>query len=81
MHMPRMDSRLTLIVTATKIERVQEISNEDAEAEGVKCGEHFKILWCDLYGYDSWDANPEVVALTFIIHKTNIDKMPKLEAV
>lgn len=32
--MPRWASRLTLTVTATKIERVQEISEEDARAEG-----------------------------------------------
>src|SRR5579872_528511 len=34
-HMPRWASRLTLIVTATRIERVQEISEDDARAEGV----------------------------------------------
>lgn len=33
-HMPRWASRLTLTVTATKIERVQEISGSDVEAEG-----------------------------------------------
>jgi hypothetical protein len=33
-YVPRFTSRLTLIVTATKIERLQEISEEDARAEG-----------------------------------------------
>ena len=28
-----------------------------------------------LHGLDSWDANPEVVALTFTVYKVNIDKM------
>lgn len=36
MFMPRALSRLTLVVTATKIERVQEITAEDAKAEGIK---------------------------------------------
>src|SRR5437016_2152973 len=98
--MPRWASRLTLIVTATKIERLQDISMDDAAAEGlwycekgdaagfwfsdksmeggvigdgaVEC---FQFLWESLHGEDSWDAKPEVVALTFEVHKTNIDSL------
>lgn len=40
----------------------------------------FHRLWESLHGSDAWDANPEVVALTFKVHNTNIDKMPKAEA-
>lgn len=35
MHMPRWASRLTLIVTDVRVERLQDITNEDCIAEGV----------------------------------------------
>lgn len=99
-HMPRWASRLTLAVTAVKVEPLQTISKEDAIAEGIAQpdlstywtaahleSEHDKYglwstptlayehLWRALHGADSWNANPEVVALTFEVHKGNIDAL------
>lgn len=51
-HMPRWASRLTLLVTDVRVQRVQEISDEDAEAEG--CPD------CELCGGVGWlNNNPD----------------------
>lgn len=87
-HMPRIASRLTLTVTAVKIERLQDISKDDCIAEGmvgltdVHAGWHqpFAEFWDCLHGKGAWDQNPWLIALTFTVHKTNIDAMPKAQA-
>lgn len=81
-HMPRWASRLTLVVTETRRERLQEISSVDAEGEGVRCDmsirgfrDHFAALWDRIHGAGAWDDNPEIIALTFTVHQRNIDAL------
>lgn len=81
MFMARWASRLTLVVTETKIERLQDIDGLEALAEGITREEGvapmrvFYRLWNSLHGEGAWQSNPEVVALTFTVHKVNIDAM------
>lgn len=73
---PRWASRLTLEITAVRVERLQGISEEDAVKEGVvpfAASRHtpanfrdgFTVLWQSIYGPGSWDANPFVWVLEF----------------
>lgn len=98
-HMPRVWSRLTLEVTAVKVERLQEISEEDAIAEGIEQVDEFpagtvryrdysgtmsglsspllsfRSLWDHLNagrGF-GWGADPWVIALTFTVHRQNVE--------
>lgn len=70
-------SRITLDVSATKIERLQQITNADAKLEGVDGLVAFRELWIKLHGEDGFWSNPEVVALTFTPHRVNILNMDK----
>lgn len=86
-HMPRWASRLTLTVTAVRIERLQEITPADVRAEGllpatsVQSGHaadddlmsQWHELWNTLHGPGAWEANPDVVVIGFDVAKRNID--------
>lgn len=50
MHMPRWASRLTLTVTDVRVQRLQEISGDDAKAEGIGRSDGRQLLNC--YGPD-----------------------------
>lgn len=93
-HMPRWASRLTLLVTDVRVQRLKHISEADALAEGIvptidgyaltRAGEcwgptaakAFETLWNSINGPDAWDANPWVAAISFTVHRANIDQVP-----
>lgn len=76
-HMPRWASRITLEITGVRVERLNDISEEDAKAEGVAPSQHvitplealyrvgFLKLWQSIYGEESWRANPWVWVIEF----------------
>lgn len=80
-HMPRAASRITLEITGVRVERLQDISENDAIAEGVsetgalilgnKAQDvsgpiaEYAVLWESINGPGSWDANPWVWVVEF----------------
>jgi len=85
-HLPRWLSRLTLIVTDVRVQRLQDISEEDAQAEGAEqmhlddlgntwktYARGFQSIWEKINGEKSWAANPWVVAVSFKTIRANID--------
>lgn len=70
-HMPRRASRITLEITYVRVERLQDITQEDAASEGVKfvnTGDFitpFAELWERINGKGSWEGNPWVWVVKF----------------
>jgi hypothetical protein len=77
-HMPRWASRITLEITGVRVERLQDISEGDAKAEGVQIPDgtptppewwnyrrEFAHLWDQINGPGSWDANAWVWVVKF----------------
>jgi len=81
MFMPRWASRITLAVLSVRVERLQDISEADAIAEGVEDTKsmilgaggaeitgpvaEYAVLWEQINGPGSWDANPWVWVVEF----------------
>lgn len=78
-HMFRHQSRIQLEITGVRVERLQDISEADARAEGVFPGsweydngegtetakESYECLWNSINGTGSWDLNPWVWCISF----------------
>ena len=74
-HMPRWASRIALEVTDVKVERLQEITEEDAIKEGLRdtfnqqtfypATYNFETFWASIYGKESWESNPWVWVTSF----------------
>lgn len=78
-HMPRWASRILLEITNIRIERLDNISEDDAVAEGaartdelngcaddIDSARHaYKLIWESINGKGSWDTNPFVWVIGF----------------
>ncbi|WP_439884473.1 hypothetical protein ACTACK_18090 [Pseudomonas syringae] len=71
-HMPRWVSRILLEITDVRVERLQHISEEQAELEGASCDmsawtfrDHFQKLWKSINGAESWNDDPWVWVVEF----------------
>lgn len=77
MHMYRWACRTVVEITEIRVQRLQDLTAEDCQAEGVDCNcleggfdagvafGNFVLLWESISGAGSWDENPWVWAITF----------------
>ena len=76
--MPRWASRITLEITGIRVERLNDIIEQDAEAEGIQfirdypdadetltAKQLYSFLWDSINGEGSWDLNPWVWVIEF----------------
>lgn len=79
-HMPRKAARLFLEIINIRIERLNDITSEDAKAEGFDYSTHpsaiemgyaigaktnFRVTWEQIYGQNEWNKNPWVWVVEF----------------
>lgn len=75
-HMPRAACRILLEITDVRVERLRDLSEDDAKSEGITPPSggvlpgweyriNFRDLWMSIYGSDNWEANPWVWVIEF----------------
>jgi hypothetical protein len=74
LYMPKWASRLRLQKKEVRVERLQDITEEDAKAEGVTLNPEIKgdtykkafaRLWAEIHGDKSWEKNPLLWVITW----------------
>jgi len=85
-HMPRAASRITLEITGVRVEKLRDISERDAIAEGFKREDDFHDYWFEINPVSDQcvqgdaEDDPWVWVIEFKVHQQNVDEFLKARA-